>query len=155
MLRPIPQLEAPPPRPRSIIPALAGVSANRLVQLRVKRADLKWDDFDHSLDLYLGFKKLVRIVYPRETYHPIALRSCDLDKYTAERLGLINITEGHHSFIPTMCVFPYQKKMNIGLELLDISLFDLISNTVRLSEIHVKAILYNVGLQLLYRTFNC
>jgi hypothetical protein len=159
MSRPISQLREPPPCPRSIIPTHIDneplqSAYKRLRQLRARRADLKWGDFDHSLDQYLGFKKQVRIVYPRETYHLIALRSCNIDEYTTERLGLINITESHYSFTPTICVFPYQKKTHIGSELLDISLYDLVSSPVPLLEAHVKAILHNVSLQLPYEIFN-
>lgn len=126
-------------------------------QTKVKSVDmdLKWDDFDHKLSVYLAPSEKTRIVYEKENeYTPVVLRSCNLDDWTPERLGLTRITKYQSSFLSTRCIFPYNGQMYIGCELQDVSLLNLIDCTVPLSEDHIKAVLQKVSYQYKKKNIN-
>lgn len=109
---------------------------------------VKWEDFDHSQTLHLGYSTTTRIVFKFTTLDPVLLKSCKSFSYTDLRGKLVEIAKTSQDalFLETKCVFSYRQDVYVGSELSDMSLEDIIDCTIPLQEVHLSSILYQVYL---------
>jgi hypothetical protein len=122
-------------------------------QKQMMSRDLKWEDFDHTKTLKLGFSGSTSIIFtrqPLDKYNCAVLRFCDEVAFTAEKRRLVETALAetalaNERFLTVLCSFSYNQKIFVVSELADISLADIIDCTIPLQEIQLATILDQVS----------
>ncbi|KAH8797852.1 hypothetical protein F5884DRAFT_758946 [Xylogone sp. PMI_703] len=108
-----------------------------------------WDDFNHLETLHLTGSSTT-IVYTRKTFDEYVLQYCKSLQWSQYRTRLIELTRaenGNPLFIATHFIFPYKNCIYVGSEVAYISLYDIISSTIPMTDDHISAILRQIGTQ--------